>query len=52
MLVSMHDMWLVEELFDRMIVMDGGEIVADGETADILQNTDFLHAHGLEKPSS
>ena len=50
MLVSTHDMRLVEELFPRTIVMDGGQIVADGETNKILSNESLLEAHGLEKP--
>jgi cobalt/nickel transport system ATP-binding protein len=50
MLVSTHDMRLVEELFPRTIVMDEGQIVADGQTKDILQNEQLLMAHGLEKP--
>ena len=32
MLVSTHDMHLVHDLFQRIIVMDGGEVVADGPT--------------------
>ncbi|HRQ32868.1 MAG TPA: energy-coupling factor ABC transporter ATP-binding protein, partial [Anaerolineales bacterium] len=50
MLVSTHDMRLVEELFARTIVMDEGLIVADGATKDILADEEFLKAHGLEKP--
>jgi cobalt/nickel transport system ATP-binding protein len=50
MLVSTHDMKLVEELFPRTIVMDDGRIVADGKTKDILENEKLLEAHGLEKP--
>lgn len=50
MLVSTHDMRLVEELFPRTIVMDEGLIVADGATKDILADEQFLNAHGLEKP--
>ena len=50
MLVSTHDMRLVQELFPRTIVMDEGRIVADGKTNDILQNEELLTAHGLEKP--
>lgn len=50
MLVSTHDMRLVEELFPRTIVMDEGQIVADGRTKDILQDEKLLTAHGLEKP--
>jgi len=50
MLVSTHDMRMVAELFPRTVVMDGGEIVADGPTEKILANEDLLEAHGLEKP--
>jgi cobalt/nickel transport system ATP-binding protein len=50
MLVSTHDMKLVEELFPRTIVMDDGRIVADGKTRDILENEKLLNEHGLEKP--
>lgn len=50
MLVSTHDMKLVEELFPRTIVMDEGLIVADGVTKEILEDETFLNAHGLEKP--
>ena len=50
MLVSTHDMKLVQELFPRTIVMDDGNIVADGLTMDILENEELLTAHGLEKP--
>jgi cobalt transport protein ATP-binding subunit len=50
MLVSTHDMRLVQELFPRTIVMDEGQIVADGRTRDILENEALLTAHGLEKP--
>jgi energy-coupling factor transporter ATP-binding protein EcfA2 len=50
MLVSTHDMRLVQELFPRTIVMDEGQVVADGLTQDILEDEAFLTAHGLEKP--
>jgi len=50
MLVSTHDMRLVQELFPRTIVMDEGQIVADGKTKDILEDERLLTAHGLEKP--
>ncbi len=50
MLVSTHDMKLVQELFPRTIVMDEGRVVADGLTSEILENEELLTAHGLEKP--
>ena len=50
MLVSSHDMRMVAELFPRTIVMDGGQVVADGDTQQILADESLLEAHGLEKP--
>ena len=50
MLVSTHDMWLVEELFPRTVVMDEGCIVADRPTAPLLADKLFLEEHGLESP--
>jgi cobalt transport protein ATP-binding subunit len=50
MLVSTHDMKLVDELFPRTIVMDEGRIVGDGDTKKILSDEKFLNEHGLEKP--
>ena len=50
MLVSTHDMALVRELFPRMIIVDEGQVVADGETAVLLADEALLEAHGLERP--
>jgi cobalt transport protein ATP-binding subunit len=48
MLVSTHDIRMVAELFPRVIVMDRGEVVADGPTAQLLADPALLGAHGLE----
>jgi cobalt/nickel transport system ATP-binding protein len=50
MLVSSHDLHMVKELFPRMVIMDEGQIVADGATADLMGDEALLEAHGLEKP--
>jgi cobalt transport protein ATP-binding subunit len=50
LLVSTHDMRMVAELFRRTVVMDGGRIVADGPTNEILGDDQLLESHGLEKP--
>ncbi|MFQ5435332.1 MAG: AAA family ATPase, partial [Anaerolineae bacterium] len=50
MLVSTHDLRMVQELFPRMVVMDEGQIVADGETAVLLHDDVLLEKHGLERP--
>jgi cobalt transport protein ATP-binding subunit len=50
MLVSSHDMLMVQELFPRMIIMDEGQIVADGPTHELMEDINLLEAHGLERP--
>jgi cobalt/nickel transport system ATP-binding protein len=50
MLVSTHDLAMVRDVFPRMVIMDDGRIVADGPTAQLLQDEKLLEAHGLEKP--
>ena len=50
MLVSSHDLRMVEELFPRMVIMDEGEVVADGSTEELLSDEGLLETHGLEKP--
>lgn len=49
-LVSTHDLRMAQELFPRMIIMDDGQIVADGLTSELLENETLLEDHGLEKP--
>ncbi len=51
MLVSTHDLLLVQALFPRMIIMDEGRIVADGKTAVLLRDDSLLEKHGLESPA-
>ena len=50
MLVSTHDMRMVSEVFTRTIVLDGGAIVYDGPTDDILHDAAMLERYGLEAP--
>ena len=50
MLASTHDMLLVREIFQRMIVLDEGRVVADGPTQVLMNDAALLEAHGLERP--
>ena len=50
MLVSTHDLRMVRDLFPRMVIMDDGLIVADGQTDRLLNDQELLEAHGLEIP--
>ncbi len=50
MLVSTHDMRLVADLFERMLVMDHGLVVADGRSDRLLEDAATLERYGLEAP--
>lgn len=48
--VSSRDLAMVHELLPRMVIMDEGQIVADGPTLELMEKTDLLEMHGLEQP--
>ena len=50
--IATHDMELARELCARIVVMDGGRIVADGPRDAILGDEELLRAHRLEMPLS
>ena len=47
MLVSSHDLDLVARLCGRTILLDEGQVVADGPTGQVLADQALLKAHGL-----
>jgi cobalt/nickel transport system ATP-binding protein len=47
-----HDLEFICETCNRVLVIDGGRIVADGPTRTILANAGIMEAHGLEVPHS
>lgn len=52
MLIASHDLEFILEVCNRVILLDEGEIIADGKPSDILGNQELMEAHGLEKPHS
>ena len=50
MLVASHDMRLVWDLCPRTVILDGGRLVADGPTAELLRDAALMEQHGLENP--
>ncbi len=50
LLVSTHDMRLAQELCERVVLLDGGRIAADGPAEILLRDRALLEAHGLELP--
>jgi cobalt/nickel transport system ATP-binding protein len=51
-IIAGHDLELMLELCDRVVVVDKGRIVADGKTKEILSNHSLMHSHSLEVPLS
>jgi cobalt/nickel transport system ATP-binding protein len=51
-IIATHDLEMVVEVCSRVIVLDGGRVVADGPTREILNNEELMLAHGLERPHS
>ena len=49
-LVVTHDMQLVAEYADRMIVMADGRIVAQGATGEVFDDADLIERAGLRPP--
>jgi energy-coupling factor transporter ATP-binding protein EcfA2 len=49
-LIATHDLELVVHLCPRVIVLDHGRIVADGETVALLSDEALMLRHGLERP--
>jgi cobalt/nickel transport system ATP-binding protein len=52
MLISSHDLEFILEVCDRVLLLDDGEIVADGHPAHIMNDEGLMTRHGLEKPHS
>lgn len=50
MIISTHDMRLAASLCTHVIVLDEGEIVANGTVEAILYDRELMERHGLETP--
>ena len=49
-IIATHDLELVVELCPRTILLDRGELIADGPTVPLLSDEKLMLAHGLERP--
>ncbi|MDJ0570429.1 MAG: energy-coupling factor ABC transporter ATP-binding protein [Pleurocapsa sp. MO_192.B19] len=50
--VSSHDLELIIEVCDRVIMLNQGRIVAEGKPQEIMSNAGLMEANGLEVPHS
>ena len=49
-LIASHDLDLILDTFERVILLSKGRIVADGKTEDILKNKELLESNRMELP--
>jgi cobalt/nickel transport system ATP-binding protein len=52
MLIAAHDLELILEVCNRIVLLDKGKVVADGVPREIMGNDELMEAHGQEKPHS
>jgi len=50
LLVATHDLLWVLDVCERAVLFDGGRVVADGATREVLGDADLLARHRLELP--
>jgi len=52
LLVSSHDLELILEVCDRVILLDEGRIITEGVAQTVMGDSDLMETHGLERPHS
>lgn len=50
--IASHDLEFLLEVCDRVILIDEGQIIADGNIRQVMSNQALMEQHGLEKPHS
>jgi energy-coupling factor transporter ATP-binding protein EcfA2 len=51
-IIATHDLEMVLDLCPRVILLDAGQVIADGPAREILSNETLMLNHGLEVPHS
>lgn len=52
MLIASHDLEFILEVCHRVILMDNGCVIAEGNPKEIMGNNELMEVHGLERPHS
>jgi len=50
-IISSHDLELIIEVCDRVLLLDEGKLFADGKPQEVMRDKQLMEAHGLEQPS-
>ncbi len=51
-IVCSHDLEFILEVCDRVLLLDHGQIIADGAPAEVMSDAALMEGHGLERPHS
>ena len=51
-IVAGHDLEMILDICNRVVLLDQGKIIANGESKEIMGNKSLMEAHGLEVPLS
>ncbi|MDA0673535.1 MAG: ABC transporter ATP-binding protein [Cyanobacteria bacterium] len=52
LVIASHDLEFLLEVCDRVILIDEGRVIADGNARTVMGDQALMEAHGLEKPHS
>jgi cobalt/nickel transport system ATP-binding protein len=52
LLLASHDLELVLEVCDRVLLIDNGTVVTNGNPREVMVDVALMEAHGLERPHS
>ncbi|NJN20530.1 MAG: ABC transporter ATP-binding protein [Leptolyngbya sp. RL_3_1] len=52
LLIASHDLEFLLEVCDRVVLIDEGQVIADGRARTVMGDQALMEAHGLEKPHS
>jgi len=51
-LIASHDLELVLEVCERVVLLDEGRMIANGDPRETMCDAELMEAHGLERPHS
>ena len=52
LVIASHDLEFILEVCQRVVLLDGGQVVAEGSCQEIMANEELMISHALERPHS